>query len=398
MSLVDNRSTTSQELISLPVILSQPENQRDPVNELPRDVLACIFRLLNAHEYSNTRWVSKAWRVLVIDPKFTTTAHWYPSLNKLCGILKKHISRNLIGKVQVSLQSIVTDPKALDLEGYRDVLVFTLSHLNDPELKRLASLKLALPEAYKTILQKTMKVFHTQNVGEHCWSYEIHLVNESVKKTVLNSTGVTLPLHERFISSKVSVSDEKPGFCIKDEHVLFPFRVLKGKKDSEVLDFKLIDGNRMLHKLRGNSDYPKFEDSLDAILNNRVINLFKALPSKLVNRVLFPDLLDQLKVNAFYILKNLKAEIRRASQFPEIIEKIKDFQKYIKNLKNLPDLNALKKELKAHLEFLPSEVLIKIKAFKISFPPSGVRESFTLIPEGWETIVQEILEERKADR
>lgn len=92
------------------------------------------------------------------------------------------------------------------------------------------------------------------------------------------------------------------------------------------------------------------------------------------------------------IVKNLLAGID-TGKHPETEGKIRAFHEKIKSLETMPALEELKKELKDILQLLDTEelkIIIALKENGLRYQGDVVR-----IPEGWETIIDEILEERK---
>lgn len=180
----------------------QSFHQADPVVSVPRDLLALLFTDLNAHEFKSLCLVSKLWRSVAINSDFAKIAHWYPELSKICKLLSTNIKPET--QSHTNLLSIISTPEPIELEAYKDALVLTLNLLPIEELKRLASLDLPLPPAYKNIFQSAMKVFHTWSGAERSWAPRKNVVSIECSTSILNLTGVNLLSQEAFVTFRVT--------------------------------------------------------------------------------------------------------------------------------------------------------------------------------------------------
>lgn len=282
-----------------------------------------------------------------------------------------------------------------DFESYRQFLIFALAKMPEEELERLSSLNLPLPEAYKSILNEARKIYYSYGGA---WASNKQVVGQAAAADILKSTGVKLPEGEAFYTFRVEGAGRKSSFfpniftseADKTIPEMFPFGCLNGKNDGDILDFTLIDGRRFLHRISGHG--AKLGYTIAAIESFNELEFSPAL----LGHVLLPNLLDQLKVSAAIIGKKLIVEIDHA-KYPEFKGKLEDFLMKVKTLEKMPDLDMLQKELKAILETLEDKDLEGIKALN---PETDAihpleKEEVVRIPEGWETIVKEILARRR---
>lgn len=377
--------------------LGNAANPMDPVVIIPNDVLTCVFSYLNAHDFNNLRLVCTQWHAVVVAPDFAKAAHWYPQLALLSKQLSAHISAETFGPVHEALQQIIQSPAKHHFAGYRETLVLTLARLPEAELKRLASIDLPLPREYRNILEQALQIYYSR--GERSWAPWKHVVSEENAAAIFERTGTHLPVGETFVTFRVygagrsSIINFYPNtFCSEADKTIpemFPVSFLAGKVEGEIVDFKLIDGRRFLHTLDGKHQQ-RFEDTLEAVggFDQREFS------PTLLGHVLLPNLLDQLKVSTALIAAKLLVEVDPI-KYPAFRVSLEAFHEEIKSKQEMPDLHVLRGALKGLLQTIAKEDLAGIRALQPGTDQNHLAlEDVVRIPEGWETIIPEILAEQ----